>query len=70
MEEKIIFMGLVIIVLLTIVVLYLIVNDKNDTKAGEIFKEVFPDREIIPVNCLKLIEQGGSLHCSTMQVVY
>lgn len=45
-------------------------DDKNDTKAGEIFKEVFPDKEIIPVNCLKLIEQGGSLHCSTMQIVY
>ena len=45
-------------------------EDKNDTKAGEIFKEVFPDKEIIPVNCLKLIEQGGSLHCSTMQIVY
>lgn len=45
-------------------------NDKNDTRVGEIFKEVFPDREIIPVNCLKLIEQGGSLHCSTMQIVY
>ncbi|GIT98624.1 agmatine deiminase family protein [Sulfurovum sp. TSL1] len=45
-------------------------DDKNDTKVGEIFKGVFPDREIIPVNCLKLIEQGGSLHCSTMQIVY
>lgn len=38
MEEKIIFMGLVIIVLLTIVVLYLIVNDKNDTKARMVSK--------------------------------
>lgn len=45
-------------------------DDKNDTKVGEIFKTVFPEREIIPVNCLKLIEQGGSLHCSTMQVAY
>ncbi len=45
-------------------------DDKNDTRVGEIFKEVFPDREIIPVNCLKLIEQGGSLHCSTMQIAY
>lgn len=45
-------------------------GDKNDTKVGEIFKEVFPDKEIIPINCLKLIEQGGSLHCSTMQIVY
>ena len=45
-------------------------NDKNDKKVGEIFKELFSDREIIPINCLKLIEQGGSLHCSTMQVAY
>ncbi len=45
-------------------------SDKNDKRAGEIFKEVFPDKEIIPINCLKLIEQGGSLHCSTMQIAY
>ena len=45
-------------------------NDKNDKKVGEIFKELFPNREIIPINCLKLIEQGGSLHCSTMQIAY
>jgi len=45
-------------------------NDKNDAKAGEIFKVLFPKKEVIPVNCLKLIEQGGSLHCSTMQVTY
>ena len=44
--------------------------DKNDTKVHEIFKILFPDKEIIPINCLKLIEQGGSLHCSTMQVFY
>ncbi len=45
-------------------------DDKNDKKVGELFKKLFSDREIIPINCLKLIEQGGSLHCSTMQVVY
>ena len=45
-------------------------SDKNDKNAGEIFKALFPDKEIIPVNCLKLIEQGGSLHCSTMQIAY
>lgn len=45
-------------------------HDKNDKKAGEIFQGIFPDKEIIPVHCLKLIEEGGSLHCSTMQVVY
>ena len=45
-------------------------SDKNDKNAGEIFKDLFPDKEIIPVNCLKLIEEGGSLHCSTMQIAY
>jgi len=45
-------------------------NDKNDKQVGDILKELFPDKEIIPINCLKLIEQGGSLHCSTMQVAY
>jgi agmatine deiminase len=50
--------------------LYPTYSDKNDKKAGEIFKEIFSDKEIIPINCLKLIEQGGSLHCSTMQIAY
>ncbi len=46
-------------------------DDKvNDAKAGETFRSLFPDREIIPVNCLKLIEEGGSLHCSTMQIPF
>lgn len=50
--------------------IYPVYSDKNDKNAGEIFKGLFPDKEIIPVNCLKLIEQGGSLHCSTMQIAY
>ena len=45
-------------------------SDKHDKIVHEIFKDLFPDKEIIPVNSLKLIEQGGSLHCSTMQVIY
>ncbi len=45
-------------------------SDKHDTIAHEIFQELFPHKEIIPINALKLIEQGGSLHCSTMQVAY
>jgi len=45
-------------------------DGQNDKSAEKIFKELFPDREVIPVNCLKLIEEGGSLHCSTMQVAY
>ena len=45
-------------------------SDKNDKVVHAVFVELFPDKEIIPINCLKLIEQGGSLHCSTMQVSY
>lgn len=50
--------------------LYPTYSDKNDKIVHEIFKGLFPNKEIIPINCLKLIEQGGSLHCSTMQVAY
>ena len=42
----------------------------KDKEAHEVFKKLFPNREIIPVPCLKLIEQGGSLHCSTMQISF
>ncbi|MGC9351594.1 MAG: agmatine deiminase family protein [Sulfurovum sp.] len=42
----------------------------QDKISHEIFATHFPDKEIIPVNSLKLIEQGGSLHCSTMQIAY
>ena len=42
----------------------------KDKAALEIFKKLFPTREVIPVPCLKLIEQGGSLHCSTMQISF
>ncbi|MBD3793945.1 MAG: agmatine deiminase family protein [Campylobacterales bacterium] len=41
----------------------------EDKVAHEIFGTLFPDREIIPIECSKLIEQGGSLHCSTMQII-
>lgn len=50
--------------------LYPTYEDSSDKEVGEIFKMLFPGREIIPINCLKLIEQGGSLHCSTMQVSF
>ena len=50
--------------------LYPTYDDAQDEEVGKIFKMLFPQKEIIPINCLKLIEQGGSLHCSTMQVAY
>ncbi|MDQ7085244.1 MAG: agmatine deiminase family protein [Sulfurovum sp.] len=51
-------------------VLYPTYNDRHDKEVGLIFKRLFPDKECIPILCLKLVEQGGSLHCSTMQIGY
>ena len=50
--------------------LYPTYGDKNDPIAHKIFQNFFKDKEVIPINCLKLIEQGGSLHCSTMQIAF
>ena len=48
-------------------VLLPVYNQKADQQVIEIFKKHFPDRKIIAINCLPLIEQFGSLHCVTMQ---
>jgi agmatine deiminase len=42
----------------------------EDKFVHEIFKEFFQNKEIIPVECSRLIEEGGSLHCSTMQIPF
>lgn len=39
----------------------------NDTRALAIISELFPDREIIPIDCLDLVEEGGTLHCISQQ---
>ncbi len=41
---------------------------ETDDQAIEIFKTVFKDREIVPVDSRFFIQQGGSLHCLTMQI--
>ena len=43
-------------------------EDPLDKEMTELFKTLFPDREIIPIKATRLIEEGGSIHCSTMQV--
>lgn len=43
-------------------------NDPADTSALNIIASVFPDREVIGVDCQTLIRQHGSLHCATMQL--
>ena len=50
--------------------LYPTYNDSQDKVVHDIFASLYPKKEIIPINALKLIEQGGSLHCSTMQITY
>jgi agmatine/peptidylarginine deiminase len=39
----------------------------KDEIATKQLQEVFPDREIVGVDCRVLVRQHGSLHCVTMQ---
>lgn len=41
---------------------------QNDELACHTVKVAYPDHEVIPVECLTLIKQHGSLHCATMQL--
>lgn len=43
-------------------------NNPADFQALETVQIVFPDREIIGIDCSVLILQHGSLHCVTMQI--
>ena len=43
-------------------------DDPADAAACERIASCFPGREIVPVPCLPLIYQFGSLHCVTMQL--
>ncbi len=40
---------------------------KNDQRALDILREIFPYREIIGIDCLDLVEEGGTLHCISQQ---
>ena len=40
---------------------------KNDDRALGIIAEQFPDREIVPIDCLDLVQEGGTLHCISQQ---
>lgn len=49
-------------------VLVPVYDDPTDAVALERLADCFPDREIVPIDCLPLIRQFGSLHCVTMQI--
>lgn len=48
-------------------VLVPVYNVNTDEEALGILRNVFVDREIVPIDCSVLIRQHGSLHCVTMQ---
>jgi agmatine deiminase len=39
----------------------------NDDRALGILRELFSDREIVGIDCLDLVEEGGTLHCISQQ---
>ncbi|MDR2579775.1 MAG: agmatine deiminase family protein [Fibromonadaceae bacterium] len=43
-------------------------NCQNDFAALEYFKKVFPNREVLGMDCSVPIEEGGSLHCLSKQM--
>ena len=45
-------------------------RDAADALALTRLRECFPDREIVPIDCLPLIYQFGSLHCISMQLPF
>ncbi|CAM3551318.1 agmatine deiminase family protein [Halomonas lysinitropha] len=43
-------------------------GDAADSRALAALGEAFPGRDLIPIDCLSVIRQHGSLHCLTMQL--
>ena len=43
-------------------------DNEKDQEALRVIAQAFPDRAIIGVDCLPLLQQHGSLHCVTMQL--
>ncbi|MEO0445931.1 MAG: agmatine deiminase family protein [Verrucomicrobiota bacterium] len=40
---------------------------RRDDQALGILRDLFPGREMVPIDCLELVEEGGALHCLTQQ---
>ncbi|KAB2641584.1 MAG: agmatine deiminase family protein [Verrucomicrobia bacterium] len=40
---------------------------QNDDRALGMLREVFSEREVIGIDCLDLVEEGGTLHCISQQ---
>jgi agmatine deiminase len=48
-------------------VLLPVFDDPRDAVTIELFKTLFPGREIVPVDCRSLVYGQGAIHCSSMQ---
>ncbi len=42
-------------------------SSEKEDEVGRIFKELFPDRELVWIFCMPLNWEGGGIHCATMQ---
>lgn len=40
---------------------------RNDDRAAGIIGELFPGRKIVTIDCLDLVQEGGTLHCISQQ---
>lgn len=43
-------------------------NEAEDDTALFIYQQIFPDHEIVGINCAAMAGSGGAIHCITMQV--
>lgn len=43
-------------------------QDDKDAEALAVFQSAFPNHKVVGIDCIKVIEQYGSLHCLTMQI--
>ena len=42
-------------------------DDPADAEVVQLMQRVFPDRRVVQVPCLDIVEGGGGLHCITLQ---
>lgn len=40
---------------------------RGDDRALGLLRELFPDRKVVGIDCLDLVEEGGALHCISQQ---
>ncbi len=52
------------------VILLPVYNDSNDEVAINIMKELYQDKQIVPIDVSKLYKNGGMIHCVTQQEIF